>query len=85
MQQFVETMKEIALNAVENTKPMQIRQGKVLSASPLQVRLSQKEILTKEFLVALYGHDSFQTGDTLILLRFQGGQQYLILGKKGAL
>lgn len=85
MQQFVDTIKEIALNAVESTKPVQVRRGKVLSESPFQVQLSQKEILTKDFLIALHGHEAFHKGDTLLLLRIQGGQQYLILGRKGAL
>lgn len=102
-QQLVETIKQIAVNAVESKKPVEVRFGTVLTVSPLQVKLSQKEIYTKEFFIALEGpascggvcHGScpdarpsdcpaiWKAGDVLVLLRFQGGQQFLILGKKG--
>lgn len=102
-QQLVEVMKQIAVNAVESKKPAEVRFGTVLSVSPLQIKLSQKEIYTKEFFIALEGpascggacHGScpdarpsgcpaiWKADDTLVLLRLQGGQQFLILGKKG--
>ena len=43
--------------------------------------------LKKEFLAVRTGMSasSFKVGDKLILLRKQGGQEYLILDKKGAL
>lgn len=85
MQGFVEQVKKIALNAVESTKPMIVQYGTVIAESPLQIQISQKQIYGKEFFVTRAGQTEFKTGDVLILLRINGGQQYLIFGKKGAL
>ena len=50
-------------------------------------RLTRNLPLKKEFLAVRTGvsASSFKVGDRLILLRKQGGQEYLILDKKGAL
>ena len=105
MNQLIEVMKQVAVNAVESAKPVNVRTGKILSLSPFQVQLSQEELFGKEFFIALHGpaqcggacHKSctetdpnkcpalWNVGDELILLRLQGGQQFLILGKKVAL
>jgi hypothetical protein len=45
------TIKQIALNAMESTKPSGIFYGTVLAASPLQVQIDQKMTLGAEFLV----------------------------------
>lgn len=82
-QQLVEVIKQIAVKAVESQKPTIIQYGTVVSLSPFQVRISQKEIYGKGILITLDGLPDFQIGEELILLRLQGGQQYLILGKKG--
>lgn len=87
MRQFIEVIKSVALNAVETTKPVEICYGTVQSLSPFRVKLSQKQILEKESFLVLDGVtvSSFQVGNALILLRVQGGQKYMILGRKGAL
>lgn len=82
-QELVETIKQIAVKAVESQKPTAVRFGTVMIGSPLQVKLSQKEIYSKEFFIALDGTRVYDPGDTLVLLQLQGGQQFLILGKKG--
>ena len=87
MRQFIDVMKKVALNAVETTKPVEICYGTVQSKNPFQVRLSQKQILGKGSFIVKNGDttQSFEEGDILILFRIQGGQQYLIYDKKGAL
>ena len=87
MRQFVDIMKKVSINAIEATKPMEICYGTVQSKSPFQVRLSQKQILGKEYFIVKKGvtAQSFEEGDILILFRVQGGQQYLIYDRKGAL
>lgn len=87
MRQFIDVMKKVALNAVETTKPVEVCYGTVQSKNPFQVRLSQKQILGKGSFIVKNGDttQSFEEGDILILFRIQGGQQYLIYDKKGAL
>lgn len=87
MKNFIETIKRTALQAVDASKPVEICYGTVQSIEPFQIRLSQKLILGKEFFLVRSGmtKNSFETGDLLILFRLQGGQQYLIFDRKGAL
>ncbi len=80
-------MKQIAENVFEARRPADWCYGKVISLDPFQVQIDQKLPLKKEFLAVRTGMSasSFKVGDKLILLRKQGGQEYLILDKKGAL
>lgn len=80
-------MKQIAENVFEARRPADWCYGKVISLDPFQVQIDQKLPLKKEFLAVRTGMSasSFEVGDKLILLRKQGGQEYLILDKKGAL
>ena len=85
MPDLYQTMQQIARNAVEAEKPVEILYGTVQSVAPFQVKLSQKLTLGKAFLAVRDGvtAQSFQIGDKLILFRMQGGQQYVILDKAG--
>ena len=80
-------MKQIAENVFTAMRPADWCYGKVISLSPFQVQIDQKLPLKKEFLAVRTGvsASSFKVGDRLILLRKQGGQEYLILDKKWAL
>lgn len=95
MPDLVEVIKMAALSAVKQSKPTEIYFGQALSASPLQVKLSDKLVLGKANLIlprsvtdwtdddGTEHHWGIKTGDVLILLRKQGGNQYLILDRKG--
>lgn len=87
MPNMFNTMKQIAENVFEARRPADWCYGKVISLDPFQVQIDQKLPLKKEFLAVRTGMSasSFKVGDKLILLRKQGGQEYLILDKKGAL
>lgn len=80
-------MKQIAKDVFDTLQPADWCYGKVISLDPFQVQIDQKLPLKKEFLAVRTGMSvsSFKVGDRLILLRKQGGQEYLILDKKGAL
>lgn len=80
-------MKQIAKDVFDTLQPADWYYGKVISLSPFQVQIDQKTVLKKNFLAVRTGvsASSFKVGDKLILLRKQGGQEYLILDKKGAL
>ena len=83
MKQFLETMKQVALNAAEASKPMCLVFG--TAKSPLKILLATQQELEKQYFLALAPVPDFKVGDKLVLLREQGGQRFLILGKKGAL
>lgn len=81
MNKFIEVIKQVAVNAVEAGKPVNILYGNVVSVAPLKIKISQQQILTKEFFTAVEPKPTFIVGEKLVLARVQGGQQYLILGK----
>ena len=87
MPDMFHAMKQIAENVFEAKRPADWCYGKVMSLDPFQVQIDQKLPLKKEFLAVRTGvsASSFEVGDVLILLKKQGGQEYLILDKKGAL
>ena len=74
-------MKQIAENVFEARRPADWYYGKVISLSPFQVQIEKNFLAVRTGVSA----SSFKVGDKLILLRKQGGQEYLILDKKGAL
>lgn len=79
MSELLDTVKTAAVDAWESGQPVELRFGKVLSAKPLKVKISDTITLTKEF-IALVGE--VKTGDEVSVLRKQGGQQYLVLGDR---
>lgn len=87
MPDLFNAMKQIAKDVFDTLQPADWCYGKVISLDPFQVQIDQKLPLKKEFLAVCTGvsASSFKVGDKLILLRKQGGQEYLILDKKGAL
>lgn len=87
MPDLFNAMKQIAEDVFDTLQPADWCYGKVISLDPFQVQIDQKLPLKKEFLAVRTGvsASSFKVGDRLILLRKQGGQEYLILDKKGAL
>lgn len=51
MSEWIQGIKKIALNAIEETKPLCIRYGTVKAASPLMICLEQRLTLKKEQLI----------------------------------
>ena len=77
---LVQSMKKAAVEAVEAGAPSAPFVGTVSSAQPLRVRLNQRLTLSGERLVFQRNQRVPEEGDTLALLRFEGGQRYLVLG-----
>lgn len=85
--ELLKTMKTIAIEAIEAKKPVILQFGTVLSSSPLQVQIDQKLILSKMQLVATDTviTNGLSENDSVVLIRMQGGQKYLILDKIGVI
>lgn len=81
MPNLIESIKKAALDAVENSKPCAVMFGKVTSVSPMKINVEQKMTLTSAQLILtsnVTGQNSLIVGDTVVLLRMQGGQKYVV-------
>jgi len=77
MHEIAELIRLTALQAYENTQPMDVVCGRVESVSPLRITIdgAQVKLLLRENQPALMPED------TVLLLRLHGGQMFLILDK----
>lgn len=83
-QDLLQIIKKAAMDVVETSNPMRVVFGTIESVSPLKVKIEQKLSIDDFFLIQT---DTFKrytdkkVGDKLVLIRMQGGQQYLILDR----
>ena len=77
---LVQTIKKAAIEAMEATEPTGLFLGVVEQADPLRVRLNQRLTLGEERVIFLEDQDPPAESDKLALLRFTGGQRYLVVG-----
>ena len=78
---IIETIKKVALNAFEASNPVKLLFGKVISIDPIKIQVNEYLTLTKSFLVI---NGEVSKGDTVTLIRCQGGQKYVVLGTRTA-
>lgn len=93
---IIPIIKKAALDAVESTQPVNIVFGTVTSASPLKIQITPKLVLKSGNLVVaarlskqtatgstggVTFDNSLKNGDSVILVRIQGGNKYLVLDK----
>lgn len=76
---IIETIKRIALNAFEATKPVNLLFGEVISTDPVTIKVGELLTLGREFLVI---NGTVSKGDMVTLIRCQGGQKYVVLGTR---
>ena len=90
---LVNLIKQASMGAFESSNPVAVMFGTVIKTSPLEVNVEQRFTLTRDFLVlterlteyktTIAGQEvvirkGLQAGDKVILLRVQGGQQYIV-------
>lgn len=90
---LVNLIKQASMGAFESSNPVAVLFGTVVKANPLEVNVEQRFTLTRDFLVlterlteyktTIAGQEvvirkGLQAGDKVILLRVQGGQQYIV-------
>lgn len=80
---LVQVLKQVSKEEREASKPCDIIMGTVYSVEPLKVKISQKLLLTDEFLIKTTYFDSLDIliGDNIVMIRAQGGQKFLLLDK----
>lgn len=79
----VDLVKRAAVEAVQAKKPLELRFGSVTGSSPLSVKVEEKLTLTSEFLIVPDRLSDLEPGDSVALLRVQGGGRYLLLDRLG--
>lgn len=87
MANMIQIIKKAAIEAVEASKPVHVCFGEVIKKSPLTIKIEQRLELEEEFFVITETAKkaSLTKGDSVLLLRMQGGQLYAILDKVGEL
>ncbi|MDQ0269930.1 DUF2577 domain-containing protein [Cytobacillus purgationiresistens] len=78
---MLEIVKKAAIGANDATNPVNVLFGKVIKASPFEIEIHQKLTLTEEFLVVTDKVKDLSNGDKVVLLRVQGGNQFIVLDK----
>ncbi|MBB6633565.1 DUF2577 domain-containing protein [Cohnella thailandensis] len=92
MSRLLQVIKQAGAGAVGASQPVAILTGTVVKIDPLEVTVDQRFTLMADFLIVpeslteykieeLLIRKRLETGDKLILLRVQGGNQYLILDR----
>lgn len=89
-------IKQAGLDAVESGNPVSVLYGTVISESPLKVNVDPRFTLTEDFLIVpeqltdyrvtvggqeIVIREGLKTGNRVILLRMQGGEQYVIVDR----
>lgn len=82
---LLKLIKKTAVEAFNASKPTDVVFGKVISISPLKIKVDQKLILTSAQLVLTktVTNDVLISGDELIMVRMSGGQKYIVMDKVG--
>lgn len=82
MPELSELIKKAALDAVETEKPMAVIFGKITSVRPIRVRLEQGVEIDEAFLIKTESSvDRIEIGNRVVLIRMQGGQQFLLIDR----
>ena len=95
---FVKLIKKTAMEAFRASKPADVVFGKVISVSPLKIKVDQKLILNSAQLILSRNvtnykvkiNDDEQTiqnklvlGDEVIMMQMSGGQKYIVIDRIG--
>lgn len=78
---LIDQLKTIATSAHAAADPVAVLYATVTKTSPLTVNVDQRFDLSEDFLVRTRRTKYLVAGDKVILLRVQGGQEYVVLDK----
>lgn len=93
---IIDIIKTAAQQGIESGNPVNVLKGTITKSNPLQVFVEQRFTLTADFLIVTEAvkelnitiagqtyciRQGLQNGDTVLMLRMQGGQQYVVLDR----
>lgn len=81
--ELLKIVKKAAVDAVNAEKPAAVCFGRVASALPLSISVEQKMTLgaAQLILTNTVKESELSAGDSVCLLRMQGGQKYVVVDK----
>ena len=76
-------IKQICREERQSSKPTDLVIGSVVKTNPLKIKVSPKITIDSDFFYACERVDTkkLKKGDSLAMLRAQGGQKYLVIDK----
>ena len=77
---LLKIIKQAATEAVAASSPVAVFTGTVAAVSPLKIKVDQKLILREKQLIQCREIGKLEDKCSVVLLREQGGQKYIILG-----
>ncbi len=85
---MIDSIKRIAEGVIESGKQCNVYTGEITSLTPLIVAISPKLSLSKQLIATgrvqgLIDSGGLTIGDKVALLRYQGGQNFLIIDGMG--
>lgn len=76
---ILDVIKQVAVEAYNSTNPVSLLYGQVVSVNPIKIKITDTLTLDQEFFVV---QGELNVGDEVSLFRQQGGQKYVVLGKR---
>ena len=81
MKKFLQLIKRAALEAYDARKPCDLMYARVESVNPVSIKLENSLDIPEELIVLTRNIKSeISVGDSVAVIRKQGGQKYLIVG-----
>jgi hypothetical protein len=74
-------IKTAGMDAVGATNPVTVMFGTITKTNPLEVDVEERFTLPEDFLVVTETAKELTTNDKVVLLRVQGGQQFVVIDK----
>lgn len=75
-------IKQAAKAVIENSKPVVICQGRIISEKHIKIEITSQElILDSDFFIFPANFGKLEIGDKLLLIREQGGQNYYVMNR----
>ena len=79
---FINTIKQVAIEAVKSTRPQETLFATITSLNPLEMKVENGQIVDEDYLVPTQAaKNGLEQGEKVAVLRIQGGQRFLILDK----
>ena len=80
---LVQLVKQIAIDAVNASKPCDYRIGTVTEENPLKIKISQSITIDDDFLhlTQTVTENPLKKGDKVLLIRKQGGKKYAVIDR----
>lgn len=79
MPRLLNLMKEAGTEAVQSGSPCAVMFGKVIDSKPLKIKVEQRLILGVKQLIKTENSKKIKKDDSVLLLRMQGGQKFIVL------